>query len=191
MIPQILQVIRRTISAIGWRLRCHWAAANARWTSRSVLDQSPLRRILVICQGNIFRSPFAAELMRMQLAEVSEVRSSGFHSVAGRRSPAECISIADTLGVSLHDHRSAVLTLADVDWADTIVLMDRHNWKNLRDLKLTKGKIVWLGTMDGAGDVADPYGLPKVEAVEIMRRVQRCAIALAREVRTRQTSSTG
>jgi protein-tyrosine phosphatase len=189
MIPQISQVIRRTANAIGWRVRCHWAAANSRSTSRLALAQSPLRRILVICHGNIFRSPFAAELLRMRISGDSEVRSSGFHPVPGRRCPAESIAIAEKFGVSLLQHRSAVLTVADVEWADTIVLMDRHNWKNLCELKLARGKIVWLGAMDEAGDVADPYGMPEAEATDVMRRVQRCASALAKEVQNRRPSS--
>lgn len=109
--------------------------------------------------------------------------------MAGRPSPPECIAICAKLGVDLNRHRSGVIRTTDLDWADTIVVMDRRNWKSLRQFGNYVEKIVWLGEMDGAGEIADPYGLPSVKAEVILSRVRECAIALADSVRARQASS--
>src|SRR5690606_11208713 len=103
------------------------ALAQARQDSHRRLQSGPVRRVLVVCYGNIYRSPFAAVGLRQQLPADVEVRSSGFHRTAERASPDRHVQMSRGYGVELAGHRSATLTAQDLQWADFVVFMDRHN----------------------------------------------------------------
>lgn len=94
-------------------------------------------------------------------------------------------------GVDLRAHRSTIMAAADLQWADAIVLMDRHNWQALRKLGADPGKLVWLGTLDGGAEIADPYSKPEEDARRLMHRVHRCTEALAATILARRNSPPG
>ncbi len=184
--------IRRAASAIAWRIRCRRAALTARRDSWIVLEAGSLRKLLVVCYGNIYRSPYAARLLGDRLGPTYEVRSCGFHRVADRPSPPAHVEMSLQSGVDLRTHRSAILAVADLQWADAIVLMDRHNWQALRKLGADPGKLIWLGALDdGGADIADPYGKPDEDARRLMHRVHRCTEALAAAILARRNSPPG
>lgn len=185
----LTRIFSRLATAVGWRLRCLGATRAARRASRAVLGGSHLRRLLVVCYGNIYRSPYVAGLLRARLRDLCEVRSSGFHRASGRPSPAELVVIAAAAGIDLSGHRSTTVTASDLAWADAIILMDRHNWQALQQCAADPGKLVWLGTFDGGCEIPDPYGRPESEVRDVMQRVHRCAEALAGEIRARRGSS--
>ncbi len=181
--------IRRLAAAAAWRLRSYCALFLARRQSRRALSINPLRRLLVVCYGNINRSAYSGSQLRHQLAGVAEVRSVGFHPVVDRPSPPLLVEWARQAGVSLDGHRSALIAEPDLAWADTIILMDRHHWQALRRMGADPRKLVWLGTQDGGVEIADPYGAPEQEARQIMHRVHRCTETLAAAVASRRGSS--
>lgn len=181
--------IRRLAAAAAWRARSYWAMLTAGPASRRALSNNPVRRLLVVCYGNIYRSAYSAAQLHEQLAGLAEVRSAGFHKVAGRPSPPPLVEWARESGVSLGGHRSAVITEPDLAWADIIVLMDRHHWQALRRMGVDPGKLVWLGTQDGGVEIADPYGTPEPAARRIMKRVHACTENLAEKISARLKSS--
>ncbi len=176
--------------------------ADARWTLvRGVFGRGPrtgrvLQRItgfehtptiLVLCYGNIYRSPFAHEWIAQASARAGipiTTISGGLHSRGGRPSPADAQQAALELGVSLADHRSATITDDDVRKADLIVVMDRRNEAILAArFPSASGKILLLGSLDplsspdGAA-IPDPYG----EGIDAVRacyqRIVRSAARL-------------
>jgi protein-tyrosine-phosphatase len=183
--------IRRAASAIAWRTRCWRAALAAGRDSRAVLETGSTKKLMVVCYGNIYRSPYAARLLGDRLGPAFQVRSSGFHRVADRPSPPAHVEMSLQSGVDLRAHRSKFMTAGDIQWADAIVLMDRHNWQALRQLGADPGRLIWLGAFDGATEIPDPYGLPPDDARRIMHRVHRCTEALADAIRARQDSAAG
>jgi protein-tyrosine phosphatase len=137
------------------------ARATARTDTQRVLQHARPQRLLVVCYGNIYRSPFVAERLRKILGDNTELRSAGFHSRADRTSPADFVTLSAHRGVDLSRHRSRVVAPQDLEWADLIVLMDRHNWAALARLNAPREKLVWLGACsESAGplEIADPYG---------------------------------
>lgn len=146
---------------------------------------------MVVCYGNIYRSPYAARLLGDRLGSAYEVRSTGFHRVADRPSPPAHVEMSLQSGVDLRAHRSTIMTVDDIQWADAIVLMDRHNWQALRKLGADPGKLIWLGALDGGAEIADPYGKPEEDARRLMHRVHRCTEALAAAILARRNSSAG
>jgi protein-tyrosine-phosphatase len=82
--------------------------------------------ILIVCHGNIIRSPFAARRMAQMLAVRRRlaVISAGLEATPGRPAEVEAIVAASRLGVDLRDHAAAAVTAGMVARADVIFGMD-------------------------------------------------------------------
>ncbi|MBK9253798.1 MAG: hypothetical protein IPM70_18765 [Proteobacteria bacterium] len=93
-----------------------------------------MERVLVVCHGNIYRSPFVAELLRRSPWRWKQIRICGFHPRGRPSIPRAPSGMCADFGVSLQNHRSSVVSAADLQWADIIILMDRYNWVRLARL---------------------------------------------------------
>lgn len=82
--------------------------------------KAEIGKILVLCRGNICRSPYAevklAQLLRERGSSMVEVSSAGTMPQPGRPTPDAGIEAARRLGVDLSAHRSTYI--ANVDLAD-------------------------------------------------------------------------
>lgn len=154
------------------------------------LRNSRKERLLVICYGNIYRSAFLAEYLREHVGMHVEIRSAGFHPVAGRSSPERHIQMCREFGVDLAQHRSSMLGRADLDWADVVVIMDRKNWVQVRRMGAEEKKLIWLGSLVSTGrvEIQDPYQMDDTQARNLLSRMHDCAKALVGMV---QSGSSG
>lgn len=169
--------------ALSRRMRAYVALAAARHCTRRRLKAGQIRRVLVVCYGNIYRSAFVAKCLRDALSEDVQVRDAGFHTKAGRPVPERHLKMSDRWGVSLAKHRSKVVSPEDLDWADTIILMDRHNWDSLRAMDAARSKLVWLGGLTaGPVEIKDPYNLDDKAAARIVQRMHECCVQFVRSV---------
>lgn len=148
------------------------ALSTARRDTERALSRGRPRKLLVVCYGNIYRSPFAQVMLTGLLGSEFEVRSSGFHPIANRASPPSHVEMCKSFGVSLTSHRSRIVSRADLDWADVVVLMDRRNWLALSSMGTDRAKLVWLGAL-GEGDVEilDPYDLSPADARVVVQQL--------------------
>lgn len=94
-----------------------------------------MARILVMCTGNINRSPFTAALLQPALDGRHEVDSAGF-TADGMVPPHKMIDAAKRHGVDLEHHRSTLVTEARLDAADLIVLMERSHQASLAGVSI-------------------------------------------------------
>jgi protein-tyrosine phosphatase len=123
-------------------------------------DPSP-RRILVLCHGNICRSPFAEALLRARCAG-RLVRSAGF--AAGESVPADptAIAVAREWSIDLEPHRAHLLRDADLDWAQLVLVMTGAQARELaeRGSAGRAAQVRLLGDYLPAPPFAidDPYG---------------------------------
>ena len=150
--------------------------------------------VLVVCHGNICRSPFAAVILGRWLAPAGvSVESAGFVG-PGRRSPPEAILAANRRGVNLSTHRSSTLTSPMVRAADLVVTMDAAQ---ARELRRRFGKpvsqVLVLGDFDPAEasprGIEDPFGRPAAVYDRVNARIERCAAGLAEVVMRREKRS--
>ncbi len=122
--------------------------------------------VVMLCQGNVCRSPVAAELLRRHLAGRAPgltVVSAGMLPREGARSPQAAILAAQKLGIDLTTHRSTYLSDESADNAILLVVFDFRNLDDLhaRNPMLIK-KTVMLGSfLDGRAarrEIPDPDG---------------------------------
>jgi len=141
-------------------------------------------KILLVCHGNIYRSPLVAVRLRELLGPGRVITSAGFHPQGDRPSPEAHINMSARLGVDLSQHRSRVVSDADLAAADLIVLMDQRNWVSLVRAEADKSRFVWLGAMGpNPMEIQDPYGLDAAAAETIIMRLLLCTEELAKRLR--------
>lgn|SRR5690606_32937883 len=176
----------RLVRAAVRRIREQLAVLRAPRTTREQMGTVPLRRLLVVCYGNIYRSAFLAEYLRAAALPELEVRSAGVHPVPDRPSPERHVRMSALLGVDLRGHRSRVLQGDDIAWADAIVVMDRHNWTSVVEAGAPTEKILWAGVLAGDGkdvEIGDPYHLGDAEAKLVLERLVACGRVIERRIR--------
>lgn len=173
-------MLLRKFQTMMLRMGANRALSRARESTRAAIAAAPRdAKLLVVCHGNIYRSPLVATRLRELLGPARVITQGGFHAKGDRPSPAAHVAMAATLGVDLRSHRSRVLDESDYS-ADLIVLMDRRNWVNLRRSGADERKFVWLGALaEGEVEILDPYGLDAAAAEAIVERLLVATDALA------------
>lgn len=121
--------------------------------------------ILIVCHGNICRSPFAALLLErhLRINKISgvNVSSAGFIREVGRYSPEHAIEAAKKFRIDLRNRRSISLNDAIIDNSDIIFCMDIDNYlRILRENFMSLRRTFFLGSLssDPANVIIqDPY----------------------------------
>ncbi|MFS8974248.1 low molecular weight phosphotyrosine protein phosphatase [Cupriavidus necator] len=114
-----------------------------------------VRSILVICVGNVCRSPMAACLLGRALP-ACEVASAGLAPPVGAPADPSAVRLLAREGYDLASHRARAVEEALVESADLILVMDSEQRDELeRVYPQACGKTHRLCTHT---DVPDPYG---------------------------------
>lgn len=148
------------------------------------------RSILVLCYGNICRSPYAAERLRSSLrASLGSIRvlSAGFHKF-GRPPPTTALAVASELGLDLAAHRSRLVDPALLE-ADLVIVMSKGQATMLRRLFGRRDGMLVLGDLDPrpirARTIRDPLDQPDEVFREVYFRIDRCLGELVRALERR------
>ncbi len=124
-------------------------------------------KILMVCLGNICRSPLADGLLKAKIEArqltdiVDSAGTSSFH--AGEKPDARMIATANSYGVSLSHLRARGFETKDFDLFDRIFVMDQSNLQNVLKLSRTeadRNKVDLLLNLSHPGknlEVPDPY----------------------------------
>ena len=145
--------------------------------------------VLVLCNGNIYRSPFAAAVLRRALGGESGggdvvVDSAGFQG-PGRESPKEAVEAAARRGIDLSGHRSQLVTPALVRAADLIVVMEAEQRRAVCErFGRSPRDVFLLGDLDPepitSRSIEDPWGRRATVCVASFGRIDRCVATLVR-----------
>lgn len=123
------------------------------------------KRVLLVCTGNICRSPLAAALLTKALKDRDlsdmEVSSAGTGAWDGAPASEGAYLVALERGLDLSSHRARLLTRELVDESHLILTMARHHRARVDELG-GDGRVFVLGEFAGrSGDdaeVSDPFG---------------------------------
>ena len=138
--------------------------------------------ILVVCRGNICRSPFGERYLERLFQRSGldvHVRSAGFMS-GGRCPPSDAQEAAAEHGLDLSDHRSAILSAAAVRDSDVVLVMEPvHARLLIADFPEIEPRVFLLGDFDPdpvieLRTVRDPIKRGLDEYRHCYRRMARC-----------------
>jgi len=125
------------------------------------------KRILMLCLGNICRSPLAHGLLDVKIANAHlnwEVDSAGIgHWHIGKLPDKRSIAVAKKYGIDLTYQRARRFEVNDFDYYDLIYAMDHKNFDTLMKLARTeeekiKVKMIMDEVIPGAHkSVPDPF----------------------------------
>ncbi|MDP3759118.1 MAG: low molecular weight protein-tyrosine-phosphatase [Ramlibacter sp.] len=119
-----------------------------------------MKSILVICVGNICRSPMAEALLKQQFPERT-IWSAGLRALVGDAADPLAIETAAAHGLGLSAHRAQQLAGWMCQSAELILVMEQGHKTEVEQLyPLVRGKVFRLGE-HGKFDIADPYRQPK------------------------------
>lgn len=143
--------------------------------------------ILVVCHGNIIRSPFAARLMAQMLRGRASlaIASAGVAAIPGNPADPAAVVAASRFGVRLDDHAAALLTHEMVGPADVIFVMDVLQLVAIRTrFPQARGKTYLMATLcrDHPLEVQDPFGGDAARIQECYAGIHRVVTAIIRVI---------
>jgi protein-tyrosine phosphatase len=115
--------------------------------------------ILVVCLGNVCRSPVAEFLFRHELGERDiRVSSAGLGALVGRPMDDNAIALLQSRGIDASEHRARQLEPSMLREADLILAMEQRHLNSVARLAPeASGKVFLFDKWHAGGDVPDPY----------------------------------
>jgi len=124
------------------------------------------RSVLLVCLGNICRSPMAEGVLRARAADVGlalhidSAGTAGYH--IGQPPDARAIRVARAQGTPIDQQRARQVDRRDFERFDLILAADASNLRDLQALRPASATarvallLEWAGLGEG-GEVPDPY----------------------------------
>lgn len=115
-------------------------------------------KILMVCLGNICRSPLAEGIMRSKLGEEYFVDSAGTGSWhVGQAPDKRSIAVAKKYGIEISHLRARQFQVKDFDEFDYILAMDSSNYRDILSLARSEEDRMKVRMILHDQDVPDPY----------------------------------
>jgi protein-tyrosine phosphatase len=139
------------------------------------------RSILVVCHGNVCRSPYLHAVLQRAFSDVA-VSSAGFIG-RDRRVPVHSLEVSARRGIDLSGFRSQPLTPENVRRADLIIVMDAGQARYIERVFLVRPeRVVVAGDLDPAASPTRAIHDPWMQSVHVFEssfdRLDRCAATL-------------
>ena len=171
------------------------------WLSnRLKTTPKPKVSVLMVCMGNICRSPSAegvlrARLQREGLADAVQVDSAGtYGGHKGAPPDARAVAHAAKRGINIAKLRAREVTQADFERFDLLLAMDANNLDNLRQrcppgshrkLRLLLSFAAAGPGAAGGEELPDPYYGPPAGFEHVLDRIEASMSGLVAELRRR------
>ena len=123
-----------------------------------------MTKILMVCLGNICRSPLAEGILKSKINTseifVDSAGTGGYH--IGNLPDTRSMDVAQKNGIDISDQRCRKFSRHDFKMFDTIYVMDKSNYANVIALSETdedrkKVKLLLEAADLGLSEVPDPY----------------------------------
>jgi len=132
-----------------------------------------IQNILVVCVGNICRSPMAEYLLKQQYPQL-HIESAGISGLTGHAADPKAQLCMQRLGIDMQPHIAKKLNSDLIKKADLILVMSQNQQKHLEQTwPFAKGKTFRLGHWHGR-NVHDPYQHEQLVFDETCQLIQDC-----------------
>ena len=141
-----------------------------------------MKSVLVVCIGNICRSPMGEALIAAALPQL-EVASAGVGALVGQPADPIARQLMAERGLDIEAHRARQLTNLMCQQADLILVMDEEQRLQINQrYPLTRGKLFRLGEVARV-DIPDPYRLGRPAFEQALRLIDAGASAWVERIR--------
>ena len=162
---------------------------------RAVSLPVKVQNILVVCKGNICRSPLAEAYLRSVLPKNDiTVVSAGLDTTDGKPAHPFAKSVADSYGLTLEQHLTAQITREMVDKADMILVMEFAQLNSmLRLCPRVHDKVFILSEFNGAScvDIDDPFSGTVEDFRECLQIIRDSCNGLVNQLQKRRNDLSG
>ena len=117
------------------------------------------KRILIVCVGNICRSPTAEHMLRVALAPYGiSVSSAGLGALKNHAIEKNARAVLESKGHVLSDHSGTQLNSSLINDSDLILVMEKKHIDGvLKIAPEARGKVLLLGKWQNNREIDDPY----------------------------------
>lgn len=139
-------------------------------------------KILVVCVGNICRSP-TGEFLLKSLLKNKQVASAGVGALVGKPADALASQVALEHGVSLEGHQAQQLTADLCHEYDLILVMEQGHVEAVTNIAPeARGKTMLLSRWAGQEDIPDPYRQSKEAFQHAFKMIEEGAMSWAKKL---------
>ncbi|WP_436899129.1 low molecular weight protein-tyrosine-phosphatase [Acinetobacter gyllenbergii] len=132
-----------------------------------------IRTILVVCIGNICRSPMAEYLLKQQHPDL-QIESAGIAGLTGHNADDKAQLCMQRLNIDMSAHIAKKLNAEHLKQADLILVMSNNQQKHIEQTwPFAKGKVFRLGHWQNK-NVPDPYQHDQVFFDTTCQLIQQC-----------------
>lgn len=115
-------------------------------------------RILVLCYGNICRSPAAEFMLRQRLPERFIVDSAGVGALVGRGADETVTQLLQARDIDVSAHEAKQVTRTMLSRFDLVLVMEQEHLEAVTKIAPeARGKTKLLGCWIGNKEIPDPY----------------------------------
>jgi protein-tyrosine phosphatase len=131
-------------------------------------------RVLVVCVGNICRSPMAEALLQSRIASRGVlVESAGIGALVGHPADPIAVELMKERGLDISPHRARQLAADDGTLFDLILAMEDGHVRAIERLAPeSRGRVQLLGRF-GRFEIPDPYRKPRGEFERALALIER------------------
>jgi protein-tyrosine phosphatase len=132
-----------------------------------------INNILVVCIGNICRSPMAEYFLKQQYPQL-QIESAGISGLIGHAADEKASLCMQRFGIDMSSHLAKKLNAELIKRADLVLVMSQNQQKHIEQTwPFAKGKTFRLGHWQGK-NVADPYQHDQAFFDETCQLIQDC-----------------
>lgn len=137
------------------------------------------KSILVVCVGNICRSPTGEALLKQKLAGKDiTISSAGLGALVGKPVDPTAAEFLDLAGCPLPDHQARQLTPKMLREADLILAMEQRHLQSIHSLAPeARGKTFLFAKWSDGRDVPDPYRQQRPAFEHVFKILDKAATA--------------
>ncbi|MDF7662172.1 protein tyrosine phosphatase [Erwiniaceae bacterium L1_54_6] len=113
--------------------------------------------ILVICTGNICRSPIAERLLQKAMPD-KKIESAGVSALIGESADPDAVRVATKHGLSLNGHSGSQFDAKQGRQYELLLVMEKQHLEEISQLAPElRGKTMLLGHWLDKKEIPDPY----------------------------------